>query len=536
MPAVAGCPSCGAENDRGQRFCNMCGAGLIESSGAPQPALAGAVGYAAPPLSREWLPAPTPKAALFPESVPLQLVAAVSLVFAVAVFVRFYGLGDIPAELLPVEEAVRAAVTGIRLEGWTGMWVAGADAQPAGFAYLLAAWGSITGEGVSALRGLSAALGISTVGVFYLFCRYSFGARVALMATVLLAFSGWHLVYARITAPGALTALLVLVAAYTMLLALDEAPEGRLQRGLLAVSGGCFAATLFVSSAFLVFVPVVLFWWGREVLAGEYPIGEVLRRSRAFFVPAGIVALTFVVVAGGPGRVVRELGSVTVFTTDVYHEQNDVTEQTRHILANTGRTVQALLWKPGDGGGRLLDPLTALLAAIGFIAGGWRLRERKHYIVWAMLAGTVLAAGFTTDSGLYGRLTVALPAVFVLAAVTLDWLIVRLEGRATTIGAYAVVAALVGLSSMYSLVSFYGDWSESRPQLWAGAVSREGEGGIPLNPPFAKGEIRKPGGEWRIGALHDEGGMGQARGEGRIGERYRRGRIGELDGRDSSQG
>ena len=63
------------------------------------------------------------------------------------------------------------------------------------------------------------------------------------------------------------------------------------------------------------------------------------------------------------------------------------------------------------GGGRLLDPVTAFLAAVGLAVGLWHWRERSHSFVLTMAATTLVAAGLTVEAGTYGRLVVALPAI-----------------------------------------------------------------------------------------------------------------------------
>lgn len=89
------------------------------------------------------------------------------------------------------------------------------------------------------------------------------------------------------------------------------------------------------------------------------------------------------------------------------------------------------------------------------LAALWRWRQRRHFILLALILATVVAVSLTGDSGVYARLAVAMPAVFAYAGYVLHWLLVWARGRLTDRVAYAVVAALVVLAATHNLASFY---------------------------------------------------------------------------------
>ena len=215
--------------------------------------------------------------------------------------------------------------------------------------------------------------------------------------------------------------------------------------------------------------------WTREFLAGERPLVALRRSGLAFFVPAVALALPyFVSLALNPGAVSGQVRSVAVTSEAEFEDLPGVMEEIRHIMANGGWTGAALLGSrdPRRAEGqvvarRLVDPVTGLLGALGLLAGLWRWRQRRHFILLALILATVVAVSLTGDSGAYGRLAVAMPAVFAYAGYALHWLLVWARGRLTDRAAYAVVAALVVLAAAHNVASFYAHPVGPTEAAWA---------------------------------------------------------------------
>ena len=388
--------------------------------------------------------------------------AAVALVFAMAVVARVYGLADNPDGLLGAEAKLRGAASDVVDGRFIGLWSEAAGGQPAGFVYWLAGWSQLFGDSTAVLRLLSAWVGLATVGVFYLFCRSSFGERAAVLGSLLLALGLWHLSYSRLALPLGHLVLLEVVTVHFLLMALRETRSVSKQRRLLLLAGVSFGAAAYTHNAFLIFALVVVLWWAREFLAGEHPMGEVLKRSLVFFVPALIVALPYLgSLAYHAGEATDRVRAIDLSSAPEYRAQPGVTEKIRYALGNIARTGRAMLWRPGPGqadeglGRRLLDPATALLAAAGLIAILWRWKAREHFYLLALVGASLVIVGLTRDSGMYGRLIVALPAVFASAGYAFDGLLVLMKGRVSQVAAYVVVALVIAFVAFYNLRSYY---------------------------------------------------------------------------------
>ena len=385
--------------------------------------------------------------------------AAVTLGFAVAVFARFYGLADIPPRLHHAEDAFRRAALQVLDHGWIGLWSAATEGQPAGLAYWNAAWMRLLGDSVTALRLPAAAVGLATLAMFYVLSRLLFGKRAAVLGSLLMALSAWHLGYSRLALPVNALLLLELVALYLLFRGFGQENGPAKERRLLAMAGLSFGAGIYMHNAFFVVLLVVVAFWVRELLAGETVLGELKRKGVVFLVPALAVALPYLgYVALEAGDFSAQVRATAVSATPAYKEAHGVTEQSRHVLGNVGRTGKAMVWRSGAGDqtSRLLDPATALLAVLGLIAALWRWRDRRHLFVLVMIGVAVVGVGLTAEHGMYGRLIVALPAAYMSAGLALDWILVLLKGRAPVAAGYAVVAALVAFAAAYNLSAYYG--------------------------------------------------------------------------------
>ena len=99
----------------------------------------------------------------------------------------------------------------------------------------------LSGAGLVAARGLSAAVGVLTVALLYLVGRKWFGERVGLFAGVIVALSMWHIYWSQVARHFVLVTLLVLVAIHGVLL---------VWRGRQYLVGSVLAGTMFLLGLF----------------------------------------------------------------------------------------------------------------------------------------------------------------------------------------------------------------------------------------------------------------------------------------------
>ncbi len=393
---------------------------------------------------------------------------------AVAIFARSYGQAGIPASLHPAEEAIRRAASEVLERGWIGLWSPVAQGQPTGFVYWAALWMALLPDDVHALRFASGLAGLATLALFYLFCRALFGTRAAVLGTVLLSFSLWHLHYSRWAFPTVALPLVEVAAGYLLFRALSERTDMARRRRLLALSGAALGLGFYTHNAFWVFAAAVALFYIWEVLSPGHAEGGLAGKGRLLLLPAFIVALPYLLSVLGQWQAFTEHVRSAAVTRDAGFQALDTgLEQTRYALASIGRTLTALFWTGGPpssaGAARLLDPLTAALAGLGFIVGAVRTRDRRHRFLWAVLATTLVAAGLTRDPGLYGRLSVALPVVFAAAGYGLDWLGSWLEGRVGKGALQALAVALVAVVMAYNLASYFRDPGGAANPRWLSA-------------------------------------------------------------------
>ncbi len=455
----ATCPACALANLRGQRFCNECGAALLGGArpavaeGQPQP-VALSLPSATAPLSRREM-----SVGRFGSYEDILVHAAVALVFSLAVVARLVGLGSFPDGLTDSESAIRGAVSDIVDGQLIGLWSEAVGGQPTGFVYWLAGWSSLLGDGTAALRLMSAWLGLAAVGMFYVYCRAAFGIRASVLGSMLLAVSLWHMGYSRLALPVGSLVLFQLAASYLLLVALSEGDGGSPRYRPLVLAGVVFGVAVYTHNAFYIFAIAVGLWWAREFLAGDHSMGVVLKRCAAFLATALVVAVPYLwSLAAHSEEVGDRVSAIDLSSSEEYIDQPGLMERTRFAMRRIVTTGGALLLSRAQDDGptrRLLDPATALLAAAGLIAGLWRWRQREFFHMWSIAITAVVVVGLTRDEGMYGRLIVALPAVYTAAGYAFDGLLVLMRGRAGETAAFVVIALIVTAAGLYNIVSYY---------------------------------------------------------------------------------
>lgn len=484
---MAPCPSCGGENRLGQRFCNSCGARLPEA-GAYQESPPQHVAPA--PEAGSAMQAADAEAAARPAASPATVQGAalaqlgLALLAAVAIFARSYSLADIPPGLHSSEEAVRRAASDVLERGWIGAWSTTAQGQPTGYVYWAALWMALLPDDAHALRFASGLVGLATLAVFYLFCRALFSGRAAVLGTVLLAFSLWHLHYSRWAFPTVALPLVEMAAAYLLFRALAEGADLGRRRRLFTLSGVTLGLGFYTHNAFWVFTAAVALFYIWEALSGRQAESGLAGKGRLLLLPALVIALPYLLGVLGQWQAFTEHVRSAAITRDAGFQALDGgLEQARYALANIGRSLTALFWTGGPGtsaAARLLDPLTAALTGLGLMAGAVRLKDRRHRFLWAVLVTTLVAAGLTREPGLYGRLSVALPVAFAAAGFGLDWLASWLDGRLGRDALQGLAVALVAVVVAYNLAAYFRDPGGVGNPRWLGAGQAGGAASLQM--------------------------------------------------------
>jgi hypothetical protein len=381
--------------------------------------------------------------------------AAVALFFSLVVVARLAGLGSYPDGLVDSESDVVGAVSDITGGQLVGLWSEAAGGQPTGFVYWLAGWSSIVGEGDDALRLMSAWVGLAAIGMFYVYCRAAFGGRAAVLGSMLMAVSIWHVGYSRLALPVGSLVLLQLGSSYLLLVAMRS--EGRGRR--FAAAGAVFGASVYTHNAFYIFAIAVGLWWAREFLAGEHAMGEVMKKCATFLAVAFVVATPYLWSAAAHSDEIGDrVSAIDLSSTEEYIEQPGLMEQTRFAMRRIVTTGAGLFVRTDQDDGptrRLLDPVAALLAFAGLAAGLWRWRQREFFHIWSTVVAAVVVVGLTRDDGMYGRLIVALPAVYAASGYAFDGLLGLMRGRVSATASLIAVGLIVTAAGAYNVVAYY---------------------------------------------------------------------------------
>ena len=380
-------------------------------------------------------------------------VAAAVLLIAAWTLVRILTV-DGSTGLLSAEraflDAARDAVGGFPTALWSE-----STGQPAGHPYLLRGWVELFGSSPKAVRLLSTLLGAASLAAFYVMCLVAFDRRTALFATLMLAFSAWHVWYSGHALPVAGFLLLQLLGVAALLAGM--AGTGRTRRWMLALAALAFGASAYFHSAFFVFAAAVALLWARELLFTDGPTEETVSRARAYLSVAVVVLAPYVTaLALNAGEVWGQAREVWISSSPAYHEAGGIMEQGRHALASIFGAALSML-RSGEEGRLLLGPATGLLAAIGLLAALTKLGDRRQMMLWALLACAVVAGGLTVARGPDDILIAAAPAVFAYAGFAVHWLLGWMEGRAARYVQVGFVAAVFLLVAVYNLTSDYGE-------------------------------------------------------------------------------
>lgn len=123
------------------------------------------------------------------------------IVLLLALGVRIWGMGDLPAGFHGDEAVIGLEAQRVLRDGYIGPYSPYAAGQPTGPIYLFALAAAVVEDRVIAVRIVPALLGTLTVLALYVVARRSFGVPVALVAAAVLATMSWHLHFSRIAFP-----------------------------------------------------------------------------------------------------------------------------------------------------------------------------------------------------------------------------------------------------------------------------------------------------------------------------------------------
>ena len=371
--------------------------------------------------------------------------AAFAIVMVVAILIRFVSLGTVPLGIQGDEAT--AALEGRRIldTGWIGVYATSAAGSPTGSHYATALSMKILGHDIFAIRAAAAFLGSVTVLALLVVLRRNLGVYSAIAGGLLLATSGWHVIFSRIAFTTIPWPLAVIIAIGALLEAIRReswrwwgVAGAAMAVGLYAYNGhllylgviGLFIAYRLFGvdgvvalgvSGLLVLMPSPLTVWV-AILAGIVLVardprrfGIRLRFALAFVVAFSIVALPMAQYALDPAHDYFGYGRrLSVFNGAEWEARSGTTERagfiTDRYLDYYDRLCCDHRFDSVDTTGIApVVPLPALvLAALGVALALWRRRGPLVTLGVMTLVLSPVASVTTVDYGLRRSMVIVL--------------------------------------------------------------------------------------------------------------------------------
>ena len=421
---------------------------------------------------------------------------ALSLLFILAGFLRFYRLDSIPVGL-DVDESV---------DGWEAKRILSGGCCPIFFTadygeepmhiYTVVLLFRALGVSVLSVRAASAIAGLFLVPVIYLLARELFPPSVdfpsftPIVAAFWVATSYWHITYSRAGMEPVYLPLLVSTAASFLWRGI------RLQNRWSFVLAGCFlGASLYTYRAARLFPVFLLLFLGYCALtrpgSRQPHLANLILLTAAavaVFLPLGIYAL------GHLDMFIQREMTVSVLSPETSDRSVAST-----LVETAARTFGMYVLVPDPQFERnpahrpILDPLSSVFFLLGIVHAWRRRREPAYVFVLLWLIVMSLPGALTPDvSPQYSRGMGALPAVVLLCAVGVDSVTRFARGRLespTLRRAYSPLLCLVLLAvGVVSYRDYFFPWLErGREGLVLGA--RESGAAEVMNSTYVDGGV-----------------------------------------------
>ncbi len=498
LPLSRTCPNYNLENPGAFLYCDFCGAPFDESSRADteneptiQPAIASS-DVAAAAESQSNSRARTralPIGLLWETPVPQWQwtrsfirswawrnrweLLALFLLTAAAAFLRIYRLGDIPDGFNGDEAWNGLDALRILDQGWIGVYTPGALGNLTGPIYLTALTVWLFDASIFSVRLSMALFGILAVPATHLFLRLGFGRQVALIGTVVLTVSYWHLHFSRMGYQLISLPLVVAAAGAAMLWAMRTQ-----NRWIWFAAGAVLGLVPYTYLAFPSFVAAV---------AGFLAVYLYLKREN---LAATVILLLFyalgVLVAATPfllflidnwGVYMHRTGRASVFISHEYPLAGDLAEKAAFFARRSWEALTILVKDlrsdgvDGTGGAGPLDFGIAAFAYLGLVVAIRKWKSPPYFLAALVVIPALLTQVFSLpESGTLRRSIVAIPFVAGLAAVGAAVIVKFFDHRFGKHGrdfAMAGVALVLVASSVWNVRYYFGELARSPTMRFA---------------------------------------------------------------------
>jgi DNA-binding beta-propeller fold protein YncE len=331
--------------------------------------------------------------------------------------------------------------------------------------YVSAAWGRETltfyfraasvwllGNTPLAVYGPSVIAGIILLPFLYWWVRNMFGARTALMVTLLLGVSGWSLVFSRTGWRSDFQPLFTIITCCFFIRGMLRA-----SRVDFAIAGVALAATVNVYNAARVLPLLFALWLPLFVLQSWHWRGFVRRFGAGLWT----MALAFAIA-------VAPLAWYAVHNWQKFQGRANYLVGGFSVLENLKKTALMLhLWANGDDffvSTPGLEYFSAVFVVFGLLWCLLRWRdERSQFVVLGLLIG--LLPGYLSNPNM-NRNVGAMPFVFILAGLGVMWFAQELGRLVPRAGRVLAIAFLIAAGATSSYATYAQYFGPHRRSVW----------------------------------------------------------------------
>ncbi len=395
----------------------------------------------------------------------------ISIILAIAAFLRFYKLDSLPPGLHPDEAANGLdIITMFDAHKFAAVYDTNGPRE-ALFFYLqatsvwignAAGWAFLNFTPLS-LRVAPAVLGVLTVFGIYLLGKEVFNRNVGFFASAFLAVSAWHIQFSRNGFRALMTPLLLVFLFYFLFRAYKN---GKLQDYI--ATGICLGLGFYTYLSFrmvpLIFIALLIYIAITNKAYFRKNIKNIGILSAAFFivmipmfihfinVPADILGRSSVsIFSGGENgdSPIRLLFDNTVKTAGMFNFSGD--KNFRHNVA----------------GLPMLDMFAGLLMWVGIVISALRIKKIEYFLLFAWFAALSLPELLTAEGIPHAlRIVGVIPVVFLWAAIGLSWTLNKINTKYNLKNPLLVGTALIllisGTAGFYKYFILFPSYSEAR--------------------------------------------------------------------------
>ena len=408
------------------------------------------------------------------------------LILAAAAVFRFALIGELPGGLFPDEAANGLDVNSI-LSGDLKPFYERSNGREGLFFYFISAVVAFFGRGHWQHHIVSAGFGFATVVAAYFLTKRLFGRNVAYLAAFFMATSSFAVTISRTAFRANLAPFFVTMTAL-FLVKLWQETDPKKRYWPAAIAGVSFALGFYTYISYRMMIPLLIAFKIVLLIAYRDRIKEILREywkpkllaGIAFLITIFPLAYYFIT---HPGSFVGRAGHVSIFSKDLNNGDIlgtfwGVFKLTMLGFFTNGDTN----WRHNVAGFPFLSPGVSVFFAISlvvftcagikFLKDAWQKKlDPKTFsmtiiaaIFWAMLVPEV-----TTAEGIpHGlRLICVMPAIFIMAAWSVNWLWEKLKNYAGPHSRTVVAVLFLSFIFIYNFVLYFGVAASSPEYYYA---------------------------------------------------------------------